>query len=257
MILDPPSSFIPHHLVATNQIPIAASYKISSSFMTHHLHLCFIYILLFSCDSTYSFSNIYVSRPGNFINSRKIAVTSSASASFSYNKGRLFSTFSTSSNEVSIGKRLNFDETYAGLEKVYSDPDIFIIQDFLDKESCQDLIKKAQAKKLDLSPVAYAGKADDRNELISLAAKGPVAWLSIVSAWFQFQQGGGNGEAGNNLIPFGINVLTNYGIILLLAVVSITAFIQFRADGLQELRTSTSTTLDDLDDPKSGTCKYT
>ena len=157
--------------------------------------------------------------------------------------------FSTSTSSL-IGNRIRIDESCNGLKQIYSNPDIFIIENFLDEESCQDLISKAQEKKLDLSPVAYAGKSDDKSDLISLAAKGPVAWLSIISAWFQLQN---NSDNSGDLVQFGIHVLENYGLFFLLAFALINAFIESRVDELQTLRTSTSTTLDNLDDPESGT----
>lgn len=155
--------------------------------------------------------------------------------------------------------RIQIDESFSGLQKIYSNPDVFIIKDFLDKESCQDLITKAEEKTLDLSPVAYAGKTEDKGELISLAAKGPVAWLSILVAWYQSQSSspGGGVEGGltnnsNDMVQFGIHLLENYALFLALAYAAITAFLTSREEGLQKFRTSTSTTLDNLD-PDSGT----
>ncbi len=151
---------------------------------------------------------------------------------------------STTSN---YGQRIAIDESFKGLEKIYSDPDIYIIEDFLDESSCQDLINKAEEKKLDLSPVAYAGKTDDKSELLGLAAKGPVVWLSIFTAWYQSQQG------NSDFVQFGLNAVGSYAVFLLLAFAGITAFINTREDELQSLRTSTSTALDNLDDRNSGT----
>ena len=134
------------------------------------------------------------------------------------------------------------------LEKIYSNPDIFIIKDFLDESSCRDLINKAKEKKLDQSPVAYAGKTDDKNELLGLAAKGPVVWSSVLTAWYQSTLG-----SGDDLIQFALHVVESYAAFFLLAFVGITAFINTREDELQSLRTSTSTTLDTLDDSNGGT----
>mmetsp|Transcript_8762 Transcript_8762/g.13083 ORF Transcript_8762/g.13083 Transcript_8762/m.13083 type:complete len:352 (-) Transcript_8762:92-1147(-) len=154
-------------------------------------------------------------------------------------------------NTNKVGDRIPIDESFAGLKRIYSGPDIFIIEDFLDKSSCEDLIRKAQEKKLDQSPVAYAGKTDDKNELIGLAAKGPVAWIALGLGWFQVQQ-----STDGNIMQLGINVLENYVLFFILAFASITAFIEFRADELQTLRTSTSTTLDNLEDPKGGAARF-
>lgn len=152
------------------------------------------------------------------------------------------------SSSNNYGRRIPIDESFQGLEKIYSNPDIFIIKDFLDKSSCQDLINKATEKKLDQSPVAYAGKTDDKNELLGLAAKGPVVWLSVLTAWYQSTVG-----SGDDLMQFGLHVVESYAVFFLLAFAGITAFINTREDELQSLRTSTSTTLDNLDESNGGT----
>lgn len=162
-------------------------------------------------------------------------------------------TVEASNTNNRIGDRIAIDESFPGLRKIYSNPDVFIIENFLDKPSCQDLINKAQEKDLNLSPVAYAGKSEDKEDLIGLAAKGPVAWLAILTAWYQFQNNGGND--GGGLAQFGIQLVENYALFFILAFASITAFIESRVDGLQSLRTSTSTTLDNLDEPDGGTSK--
>lgn len=141
---------------------------------------------------------------------------------------------------ASVGERIAIDENLSGVKKINSNPDIFIIHDFLEKRHCAELIQKAQEKKMEQSPVAYAGKVDDIKELLGLAAKGPVAWLAILSAWWQVQ--GDNSDQLQLLVHAG----QNYAGILLLTGMAIVAFVQSREGGLQELRTSTSTTLDDL-----------
>jgi len=148
-----------------------------------------------------------------------------------------------SSTGTSIGQHIAIDENFNGVTKINSNPDIFIIHDFLSKEYCTDLIEKAKAKKLDQSPVAYAGKMDDVKDLLSLAAKGPVAWFAILSAWFQV-----SGDDSTDQVQLLIHALQNYAVLFALAAAGIFAFIESKADGLQALRTSTSTTLDDLDE---------
>lgn len=56
------------------------------------------------------------------------------------------------------------------------------------------------------------------------------------------------GGESTDQIQLLINILQNYAGLFCLAAVGIVIFIQSRADGLQDLRTSTSTTLDDLDE---------
>ncbi len=148
-----------------------------------------------------------------------------------------------SSTFPEVGQRISIDETLDGVTKVNSNPDIFVIHDFLDKEYCASLIQNAKEKKLDQSPVAYAGKMDDTKELLGLAAKGPVAWLAIGAAWLQAQ-----GEDSTNQIQLLLHAVQNYAVIFGIAAAGIVFFIQSRADGLQDLRTSTSTTLDDLNE---------
>lgn len=151
--------------------------------------------------------------------------------------------FSASTSSAGVGARLAIDENLNGVTKVNSNPDIFIIHKFLDEKYCAGLIENAQKKKLDQSPVAYAGKMDDIKELISLAAKGPVAWFSIISAWLQIKD-----SDSTDQIQLLIHILQNYAALFCVAAAGIILFIQSRADNLQTLRTSTSTTLDDLDE---------
>lgn len=142
---------------------------------------------------------------------------------------------------VTTHQRIDIDETFDGIKKIHSNPDIFIIQNFLELEYCKELIEKARDKKMAQSPVAYAGKTDDMRELIELAAKGPVAWLSILIAWLQVKD-----EESVGQIQLLLGILQNYAVGFLMAAAIIVLFVRLREDGLQELRTSTSTTLGDL-----------
>lgn len=150
--------------------------------------------------------------------------------------------FSTAT-PAGVGERIAIDENQNGVTKINSNPDIFIIHDFLEREYCAGLIENAQDKKLDQSPVAYAGKMDDMKELMGLAAKGPVAWFAIGAAWLQVRGGDSTDQ-----IQLLVHALQNYAILFCVAAAGIVAFIQSRAEGLQDLRTSTSTTLDDLNE---------
>ena len=80
------------------------------------------------------------------------------------------------------GQRIAINEAFPGLKRVHADPDVFVIEKFLSPEACKDLIDRAKEKKLEQSPVAYAGWTEDFKDLFELAAKGPVAWLAILSA---------------------------------------------------------------------------
>lgn len=133
------------------------------------------------------------------------------------------------------------NENYRGLKRVHSSPDVFIIEQFLDEASCDDLIEKAKEKGTSRSPVAYAGWTEDIKELLGLAASGPVSWFSILGAWYEAQ-----GDVEASVPSLVLHALRNYAVLFAVALVGIAAFTKFRADSLQNLRTSSSTTLDDL-----------
>jgi len=156
------------------------------------------------------------------------------------NASTLQQTTATSSSTV-VGKRMPINENYPGLQRIHSNPDVFVIENFLDSESCDDLINKAKDKGTQRSPVAYAGWTDDIKDLLGLAASGPVSWFAIGGAWYQAQ-----GDVNASIPGLVVNALQNYVGLFVIAAVGIVAFTKFRADGLQNLRTSSSTTLDDL-----------
>ena len=133
------------------------------------------------------------------------------------------------------------NENYPGLKRVNSNPDVFVIEQFLDDASCDDLINKAKEKGTSRSPVAYAGWTEDIKELLGLAATGPVSWFSILGAWYEAQ-----GDVEASVPSLVLHALRNYAGLFVVALVGIAAFTKFRADSLQNLRTSSSTTLDDL-----------
>ena len=156
-----------------------------------------------------------------------------------------------SSTSRLVGNRIRIHESFPGLRRIHANPDIFIIEDFLDAQACADIIEQAKAKTMERSPVAYAGWTDDFKDLIELAAKGPVAWFSLIAAWIQVKD-----SPTANQITLVVHALENYAMFFVIACAAIAAFTKSRADGLKQLRTSTSTTLDDLSDPSSGTAKF-
>ena len=151
---------------------------------------------------------------------------------------------------VAVGPRIPINENFPGLKKVYSNPDIFVINNFLDDPYCNDLIDKALEKKLERSPVAYAGWTDDFKDLVEISSKGPVAWISLVSAWFQVK------DSGGSQLDLVVHSLQNYAIVFVLVTALIGLFTYSRAEGLKSLRTSTSTTIDDLSNPSSGAREF-
>lgn len=160
----------------------------------------------------------------------------------------------SSSTNAAISKlveRLPIDETFRGIKQIHSEPDIFLFENFLNDDACDDMIRAATKKKMDLSPVAYAGKSEDFKELVSLAAKGPVVWLAIGLSWIQAQSGDTKQES-----LFMMHVLQYYVVTLTLATGMIWTFLNSQTENLQALRTSTSTTLDNLEDKSSGVYQF-
>ena len=141
--------------------------------------------------------------------------------------------------QSSVGQRIPIDESFPGAKRIHRNPDIFVLENFLDDDACEDIITRAKAKgDMAQSPVAYAGWTSDLKDLTELAAKGPVAWLAIGGAWFQTKD-----DASASQIDLVVHMLQNFGILLVIAIAGIAVFTKNRADSLQQLRTSTSTTL--------------
>lgn len=149
--------------------------------------------------------------------------------------------WSTTSDAI-LGPRVPINENFPGLKKIYSNPDIFVIENFLEDACCQDLIDKASEKKLERSPVAYAGWTEDFKDLVELSSKGPIAWIALLSSWFQVK------DSGGGQLDLVYHALQNYAIVFVVTTIAIGGFTFSRAQGLKNLRTSTSTTLDDMSD---------
>ena len=133
------------------------------------------------------------------------------------------------------------DESYPGLRRVHADPDVFVIEGFLDGASCDEIIEAAKEKGTERSPVAYAGWTTDIKDLLGLAATGPVTWAAIIAAWAEAR-----GDETASVLDLVLHSLRNYAVLFVAAAAAIAAFTKVRADGLRDLRTSTSTTLDDM-----------
>lgn len=147
---------------------------------------------------------------------------------------------STTTSDTIVGPRVPINENFPGLKKIYSNPDIFVIENFLDDLHCKDLIDRAIEKKLERSPVAYAGWTEDFKDLVELSSKGPIAWIALVSSWYQVK------DSGGSQLDLVFHALQNYAIVFVATTIIIGGFTYSRAQGLKDLRTSTSTTLDDM-----------
>ena len=141
----------------------------------------------------------------------------------------------------SVGPRIAIREDLEGLQRIHADPDVYVIDNFLDAASCQDLIRQATAKGLDQSPVAYAGWTEDFKDLVELAAKGPVAWLAIGLGWLQTKD-----VPDASQFELVGHMVQDFLGLMVVAILGIGIFTKSRGDSLQDMRTSTSTTLDNM-----------
>mmetsp|Transcript_37041 Transcript_37041/g.41722 ORF Transcript_37041/g.41722 Transcript_37041/m.41722 type:complete len:418 (-) Transcript_37041:49-1302(-) len=151
---------------------------------------------------------------------------------------------------TTVGPRVPINEDFPGLKQIHFNPDIFVIENFIEKIYCQDLIDEALIKGVERSPVAYAGWTEDFKDLVEISSKGPIAWIAIVGAWFQLK------ESGGSQVDLVVHSLQNYAIVFVTVTALIGLFTYSRAQGLKSLRTSTSTTLDDLSNPSSGAREF-
>jgi hypothetical protein len=157
---------------------------------------------------------------------------------------------STTSNDVfslssqQLSSRIEINEKYPNIQKIYSDPDIFLVRNFLEARHCDDLIHQALASgRLQQSPVAYAGWTEDFKDLVELASKGPIAWISLVGAWWELHD-----SSSASQIDLVLTALRNYAVVFVIVTSLIAAFTALRAKELQSGRTSTSTTLNQIVD---------
>ena len=197
-----------------------------------------------SCFLLLSSSSFAALQADAFVVSSPITITSkSTSQHHFYVKPAVTLHASTAATATSaLSTRIPINESYPGLQKVHSNPDIYIISHFLSPHACDDLISRAKRKGTQRSPVAYAGWTDDIKDLLGLAASGPVSWGAILGAWWEAQ----GDQSTNVMLNLVLHALRNYSVLFVLAAILIAGYTKIRADGLQELRTSTSTTLDDL-----------
>ena len=154
----------------------------------------------------------------------------------------------SSVSATNIGPRVEINDSFPNLNRIHSNPDVFVISDFLSVDACQDLMQKATDKgDMKTSPVAYAGWTRDFVDLMELATKGPVSWAALIGAWYQVTHNTDTPENYNANIDLVIHAIQNFGILLVVAASIVSAFTYWRASSLQSMRTSTSTTLDDME----------
>eukprot|EP00978_Attheya_sp_CCMP212_P009095 scaffold21409_cov54-Attheya_sp.AAC.1 len=168
----------------------------------------------------------------------------------SHARSGVASSLCSTATSVLVKQRIEIDEEFPGLERVHADPDVFVLHGFLEDAACNSLIQSAleSAGGLERSPVAYAGWTNDVKDLMELAAKGPVSWGALVGAWWQTHD-----DSSATVVNLVTHALQNYAVLLGVAALGIGAFTKVRANRLQQGRTSTSTTLDQLAGTAQGT----
>ena len=78
-----------------------------------------------------------------------------------------------------------------------------------------------------------------------------MTWLAIITAWIQTKD-----DSTATVYDLVKHTLINFPAFYVIAALGISAFVKSRVDDLQTMRTSTSTTLDNIDNPNSGATKF-
>ena len=63
--------------------------------------------------------------------------------------------------QAHLDRHIDIDSSFPGLRQIHESPDIYLVDDLLAPQECDDIIQAAKDKGLDLSPVAYAGWTED------------------------------------------------------------------------------------------------
>jgi len=130
------------------------------------------------------------------------------------------------------------DRLYPGLRQIHASPDVFVIDDFLTPEQCEDVIDAASKRDMSRSPVVYAGWTNDFGDVVSAAARGPALWLAVASMLSASASGSG---PGLGVLAAGAGA---YAASLALAALGAGAWVKVRESRLAEMRTSTSCALE-------------
>eukprot|EP00854_Cymbomonas_tetramitiformis_P003460 gene3460-4346_t len=136
-----------------------------------------------------------------------------------------------------LDNHIPVDISFPNLSQIHSSPDIFLIEDYLTAEQCEDMIKRAEAKGLEKSPVVYSGWTNDFFELFRLLAFGPAVWCAFPTVNRLMNEQAGTLEVMRSGFSIWGGISALFAGILL-------GWIKWRENNLQALRTSTSALLD-------------
>ena len=130
------------------------------------------------------------------------------------------------------------DRTYDGLRQLHASPDVFLVDDFLTSDECDDIVAAARARDMSQSPVVYAGWTNDVSEIVTTATNGPALWAAVLA-----MLAGANGEPGPGpeLLLVGAGAFV---FVVAAAGAGALAWVKAREAQLSGMRTSTSCVLD-------------
>ena len=128
------------------------------------------------------------------------------------------------------------DRLCDGLRQLHASPDVFLVDDFLTTEECDDIVAAASSRDMSQSPVVYAGWTNDVGDIITTAARGPALWAAAASMLSAASADG----PGFAALASGASA---FAAVVAVAAAGAGAWVKYREAQLREMRTSTSCVL--------------
>jgi hypothetical protein len=165
----------------------------------------------------------------------RVLVVASASDSGGFGAGVASS---PAASRDPLDDHVPIDRTYDGLRQLHASPDVFLVDDFLTSDECDDIVAAARARDMSQSPVVYAGWTNDVSEIVTTATNGPALWAAVLA-----MLAGANGEPGPGpeLLLVGAGAFV---FVVAAAGAGALAWVKAREAQLSGMRTSTSCVLD-------------
>jgi hypothetical protein len=164
----------------------------------------------------------------------RVLVVASASDSGGFGAGVASSPAST---RDPLDDHVPIDRLYDGLRQLHASPDVFLVDDFLTSDECDDIVAAARARDMSQSPVVYAGWTNDVSEIVSTAASGPALWAGALA----MLAGANANGPGPELALVGLGA---FALVVAVAGAGAGAWVKLREASLRSMRTSTSCVLD-------------
>ena len=113
---------------------------------------------------------------------------------------RLVPALSSTTVDAHLDVHAPIDRAYPSLRQINSQPDIFVVDDFLTHDECDDMVRAASEMDMDQSPVVYGGYSEDAKVFSRLL---PIPALLVIQALlnqglptWEVGTGGGTLEVG-------------------------------------------------------------